>query len=147
MQYFFFICAVLFGETTSCKIDCCLVSWPYCMGEVHSILTDFSFLFGKGPDSSWDSCKVGDFFFKGWGTHFLQRNYKFWEDPDLFKSCWFLYQSPNHLWNVSMLVSITVAVSVRFTTLTGHIVWPTFNSIFFFSICPKKHFRPRHCDV
>ena len=53
--------------------------------KVFSILTDFSF-FGKGPDSSWNSCKF-DEFFKGGGTHFGQRIKKNWEDPDLFKLC------------------------------------------------------------
>jgi len=104
-----------------------LIAW----GKVFSILTDFSF-FGKGPEGSWDSCKFDDFFSGGQVRIFEKRNSKFWEDPDLFKSCWFLCQSPIHLWNVSMLVSIYTpkppSSSIRITTLTGDIVWPTFNS-------------------
>jgi hypothetical protein len=57
------------------------------MGEikVFSILTDLIF-FGKGPDSSWASCKFDEFFLGEWGMDFWQRNKKNWEDPDLFLS-------------------------------------------------------------
>jgi hypothetical protein len=122
-----------------CSFCYCLITWV----KVFSILTDFRF-FGKDPDSSRDLCKFDEFFFQGVKYAFLTKKWKILKGSWLFKSCWFLFQSPIHLWNVSIVVSIythpnPIAVSVRFTTLTGDIVWPTFNSKKKFSICPKKH--------
>jgi hypothetical protein len=72
-----------------CSFCYCLITWV----KVFSILTDFRF-FGKDPDSSRDLCKFDEVFFQGVKYAFLTKKWKILKESWLFKSCWFLFQSP-----------------------------------------------------
>jgi len=77
-----------------------IISWV----KVFSILTDFSLL---GKVQTVLEIRVIWWVFLWDEVHIFDKEIKKFEKILIcFKSCWFLYQSPIHLWNVTMLVSI-----------------------------------------